>query len=1343
MSFSDLLFPESVRQKLVDKLLTVGANTLDQAGAPDRVGGTLRKLRSDTPLSEDIASAWAQAIEDSVANELISREAARAMTETSDAEPELVAEALTRVLTAPAPLWEAEKDKLSDQLIVALRSQSVPSGYPEAIRVVITRVCQAMLGHEKLVHIQQLNLQYIQAQATTTAAVTMRQIAESIGLESARHGVPGSYGPPAELLANHGQADPLLTGHRSDQPSSGSLSPGLEDLIEASVLYAQDVEMDTALYVPRSLEPALLEALMDRFEASSHLVVGEAGSGKSTLLWSLYRTLQQSSGYVPVWVPVLWMTRPGTNLTVEELVSAVVGLDDGRMPVLLVDTVDLLLHDDASRAFLLNLIRQVARNGVRAAYATRPQEAPLISSGILRHWFLESFDDSELPQAVSVFASRYCPSEDTEFLLDEVTRATSRGLPVADVCRSPLMLRMLFDISSPERPVLDDMDVTGLFKAYWNRRVLRDIRKEADLSLRDSSGDLSSTAGMLAIGLLAWGAPRLPPGRLADAVGLTASPGRPFSAGQIAEELHRLQERGVISSDSYSAGFFHQTMFEFTAAHALLERADPDFLGILTRRTLEGQGDLFVGAVLEQALILVDGNPLTQDAAADAVGMLSKSPSEAIQSIAAAAWAHDPTLLTTSLTEIGVAALCRAARIVPTVGRKPSRESIAQLLQLWEASPDAEVKVQVLAALTRVAGRDPRRVANTLPKLSLPKTLAESSRYGALRDATLSLLAIIAPITPDLARQVVTTMLNLEPSSIDKHVEFLAAAWSYLGDGSLLQHVMDIAFDPDRPNRLTAKDLGLLLAKEWHRAGMYVRDADWHVFVDNVVAEANQQTAPAWSMINVFAIAHFTTGLAAADARCDYALQRLLEISWPDEPDLIGEVVLPEVLNSKTPASDTLQYLTRDLLSNLITHKRAIEPDKRQLVLLAMLAETISAEEWVDRLLPQDMGEPVWTSAPAVAKLLPLAAEQGRESAATALASMANCPGKYPDSIVDAVFQTVSAYLVPTGEVYDMLISLAVASDHPAVLGQFMLAADWHDHRLASHIPRLMEYGKALLSSKERDKMLAGADLLATLMQEADDDCFDWDWLHGQLQRLPGDEYLTDLWRGTAVQDDPSSVHDRIAYFSQYVTVEPGKTIPVRSTLPPDIIAEDAAEAATAALFALQADLRPEPSTWERIKTLGLYPPDSDQVTVTPIMFVGVCTFLSSIAEHSPVTAATNFYEYLAQMTTGTFISGNRSIWWQGFDALLLKNVASTEHLLSILELLPRMDYVLAEVIVTGLAEAAWDECAAHLHRVTTRPDLPSAIRVLILDTLRDKGRAAGTRHFREVLGCVHPNRLA
>ena len=81
-------------------------------------------------------------------------------------------------------------------------------------------------------------------------------------------------------------------------------------------------------------------------------------------------------------------------------------------------------------------------------------------------------------------------------------------------------------------------------------------------------------------------------------------------------------------------------MFEFAAAKGLLSRGKATALTILAQRSASNAGDLFVGSVLEQTLILAGDNPLMHEAASTAIEQLVATELASLSSIALAAWAQ-------------------------------------------------------------------------------------------------------------------------------------------------------------------------------------------------------------------------------------------------------------------------------------------------------------------------------------------------------------------------------------------------------------------------------------------------------------------------------------------------------------------------------------------------------------------------------------------------------------------------------------------------------------------------------------------------------------------------------
>ena len=107
----------------------------------------------------------------------------------------------------------------------------------------------------------------------------------------------------------------------------------------------------------------------------------------------------------------------------------------------------------------------------------------------------------------------------------------------------------------------------------------------------------------------------------------------------------------------------------------------------------------------------------------------------AVEAIGLAAWAHHEGMLPsapTLLPRCDDSALSRTARLLPSVGGKPTAEVVRQLELLWNAKESTAVRVAVLHALARVALHDPDASVDTLGRLAAPGLRA---RLGVRLDA--------------------------------------------------------------------------------------------------------------------------------------------------------------------------------------------------------------------------------------------------------------------------------------------------------------------------------------------------------------------------------------------------------------------------------------------------------------------------------------------------------------------------------------------------------------------------------------------------------------------------------
>jgi hypothetical protein len=185
----------------------------------------------------------------------------------------------------------------------------------------------------------------------------------------------------------------------------------LARVTSAAASYARELELPDGQYVVRTIEADLLEQISTKPTSWPRVVVGEAGSVKSTLLWSIHNELDRA-GYDPILVSSAWILADAQHLKDVMLASAL--FREFGSPVLLIDTVDLMLHQEEQRQNLLAFIEQAYGRSIPAVYVTRPQERPLIHHPEIRDIELGLYDDRELESATRALASRFFTNVDAQ-----------------------------------------------------------------------------------------------------------------------------------------------------------------------------------------------------------------------------------------------------------------------------------------------------------------------------------------------------------------------------------------------------------------------------------------------------------------------------------------------------------------------------------------------------------------------------------------------------------------------------------------------------------------------------------------------------------------------------------------------------------------------------------------------------------------------------------------------------------------------------------------------------------------------------------------------------------------
>ena len=150
------------------------------------------------------------------------------------------------------------------------------------------------------------------------------------------------------------------------------------------------------------------------------------------------------------------------------------------------------------------------------------------------------YNDEELPIAIDKHIAYFYESY-SNIEYDEIKRniheAVARGLPIREVCKNPLTLRMLFFLySTLKKKIPTEIHISKLYQEYWDARVKEDRRAGSIIAI-DTNTNLEISASAVALSMLAEGSPELHLSIITRAI---------IHFGGITDEIDKLVSRGIL-----------------------------------------------------------------------------------------------------------------------------------------------------------------------------------------------------------------------------------------------------------------------------------------------------------------------------------------------------------------------------------------------------------------------------------------------------------------------------------------------------------------------------------------------------------------------------------------------------------------------------------------------------------------------------------------------------------------------------------------------------------------------------------------------------------------------------
>jgi nucleoside phosphorylase len=808
-------------------------------------------------------------------------------------------------------------------------------------------------------------------------------------------------------------------------------------LVSTETSVEGNVYLDQDLYVSRVAEEKVVEHLkVSEDRRKPIVVIGEAGRGKTSLLWHIYSSLTGLELWEPwlikssMLVGSLREERFKNNLSSEIIVRAVdESISRRRRPILLVDTVDLLLHDESSRDFLVGLVLKLENLGCQTILSTRPQEVSRLNAFEFRRVTLLDYEGVELEEAITKHVNRFyleARQESNVQQIASIMEAVARGLPLREVCENPLTLRMLFTIYRPAK-IPPDINVFELYQQYWTHRVESDLRAGSPFAPPDSV-NADAAAELVALAMLAEGSPEIPSRRVKQFL---------EEMGVNGEHLDVLASRGVLhSSDTGLTSFFHQTFFEHSAARGLLRRLTPQPLALIQKRLNARKDDLFITPIYEQALLLGDESDPELSAAAE-LAIIELFESNSLSALMSALYVYchrahvSATVRAAARRALGTseeAVQIRFLELAPNIPSRRLSDLYEELNIIWDTG-SLRTKDHFIDLLKRLVPRDWKSVSKFFDQKELSRWVFGQENSSTLGRKLLQVITVVSFFDTNWCWQHLLEFCGASlPRSGGRElaiavVNFLVENASLFGRKSIASRFEEamrgLTLDRARDFHELARSIGRLWAEEWAANGRSI---------SSILSEVDD-------VDKVRAVTR-TRGLPIILAKADETEAAIAVHHFETEQNhynrsLWIDYVLPEwleALNNSETTSDSLSYLPRHIVKVL----SSTDDDwKRKAPFVEAIRYTNLTASGLSRLLPfASFSDPkLWMDQDRLAIIFGdgfFAGHPGPESAVLLLKSN---PESHAMTISKVILPSLLKRILKSARTMDTFFEIALAAE--------------------------------------------------------------------------------------------------------------------------------------------------------------------------------------------------------------------------------------------------------------------------------------------------------------------------